>query len=139
MKITKQQRAARERAIQHACIAAVRAQFTGAGATGRAVRFVLNWLYASCIWFGRLLCLSSWGLVAGFLVGPEHEQFLTTLHAWMVATPASEVISHAHAFVSMFAVELVKIALFVGLIQKMLNIVKPAAQDAKNNFNQSLV
>lgn len=38
----------------------------------------------------------------------------------------------------MVAVELVKLALFIGVVQKFLAVVKPSAQDAKDRFTRSL-
>jgi hypothetical protein len=138
MKMTKQQRAARDKAIQQASIAAIRDHFSGDGAQTRVVRFVRAWLYSSCGWFAKLLCLASWAVVAGLLIGPEHEQFMSEFHSWMVATPVADVLAQSQAFFSMIAVELVKTALLVGLAQKLFAVVKPAVDNAKSSFNQSL-
>lgn len=139
MKITKQQRAARDKAVQQAGAAAVRRYFTGEGSKARSAQFLWGWLYVSCVWFAMLLCFSSWAVVAGLLVGPEHQQFMVMFRDWMVATPIDVVLSQSQEYVAMLSVELAKLALVAGLVQKFLTLIAPAVQEAKNSFKQSLV
>lgn len=134
MKLTKEQRAARSKAIEQATISALREHFTGQGASARRLQFLRGALLASVGWLAKLLCLGSWAVIAGLLVGPEHDFFLKQVHAWMVATPVDQVLAHSHAMFMSVAWELVKMSLLLGVGQKLLAVVKPAAEQVKQRF-----
>lgn len=134
MKLTKEQRAARSKAIERATIAALREHFTGQGAAARRLQFLRGALLVSTGWFAKLLCLGSWAVIAGLLIGPEHDFFLKEVHAWMVATPVDQVLSQTHAMFLSAAWEFVKMSLLLGVGQKLLGVVKPAAEQAKQRF-----
>ena len=59
MKLTKEQRAARSKAVERAAIAALREHFTGQGATARRLQFLRGALLASVGWFAKLLFIGS--------------------------------------------------------------------------------
>jgi hypothetical protein len=134
MKLTKQQRAARSKAIEQAAISALREHFTGQGSAVRRVQFLRGALLASVGWFAKLLFIGSWAVIAGLLVGPEHDFFLQQVHAWMVATPVDQVLAQSHAMFLSVAWEFVKMSLLLGVGQKLLVVVKPAAEHAKQRF-----
>ncbi len=134
MKPTKEQRAARSKAIQRAAIAALREHFTGQGATARRSQFLRGTLLASVGWFAKLLFVGSWAVIAGLLVGPEHDFFLKQVIAWMVATPVDQVLARSHAMFLSAAWEFGKMSLLLGFGQKLLAVAKPAAEQAKQRF-----
>jgi hypothetical protein len=134
MKLTKEQRAARSKAIERATITALREHFTGQGAAARRLQFLRGALLASIGWFAKLLFIGSWAVIAGLLVGPEHDFFLKQVHAWMVATPVDQVLTQSHAMFVSAAWELGKISLLLGVCQKLLAVVKPAAEQVKQQF-----
>lgn len=134
MKLTKEQRAARSKAIEQAAISALREHFIGQGASARRLQFLRGALLASVGWLAKLLCLGSWAVIAGLLVGPEHDFFLKQVHAWMVATPMDQVLAQSHAMFLSAAWEFVKMSLLLGFGQKLLAVVKPAAEQAKQRF-----
>jgi hypothetical protein len=134
MKLTKEQRAARSKAIERAAIAALREYFTGQGAVARRLQFLRGALLASTGWFAKLLFVGSWAVIAGLLVGPEHEFFLKQVHAWMVAMPVDQVLAQSHAMFASVAWEFGKMSLLLGVGQKLLSVVKPAAEQVKQRF-----
>ena len=134
MNLTKEQRAARSKAIEQANILALREHFTGEGATSRRLRFVKGALLASAAWLAKLACLASWAVIAGLLVGPDHNFFLTQVHAWMVSTPLEQVLERSHAMFMSMAWELMKISVLLGVGQNLLGVIKPAAEQAKQRF-----
>lgn len=134
MNLTKEQRAARSKAIEQASILALREHFTGEGATSRRLRFVKGALLASAAWLAKLACLASWAVIAGLLVGPDHNFFLTQVHAWMVATPLEQVLERSHAMFMSMAWEIMKMSLLLGVGQSLLGVIKPAAEQAKQRF-----
>ena len=89
---------------------------------------------ASAGWTAKLLFVGSWAVIGGLLVGPEHDFFLKQVHAWMVATPVDQVLVQSHAMFVSAAIECVKIGLLLGFGQKLLSVVTPAVQQAKQNF-----
>ncbi len=134
MKLTRETRAARSRAIERAAIAALREHFTGQGATARRLQFLRGALLTSVGWFAKLLFIGSWAVIAGLLVGPEHDFFLKQVHAWMVATPVDQVLSQSHTMFLSVAWEFGKMSLLLGFGQKLLAVAKPAAEQAKQQF-----
>lgn len=138
MKITKQQRAVRDKAVNQAAVTAIGTHFAGPGAQARIMRFTGDSLYSSCSWFVKLLCLGSWSIVAGLLIGPEHDLLLSQFQAWMIETPVDQVSSYLQSgFMSVVEV-FVKLSLFLGFGQKVLAVIKPATEDAKRSFRESL-
>lgn len=91
-------------------------------------------MLASLGWFAKLLFIGSWAVIAGLLVGPEHDFFLKQVHAWMVATPVGQVLAQSHAMFISAAWELVKMSLMLGVGQKLLAVVKPATEQVKQRF-----
>lgn len=137
MKITKQQRAAKDKAVIQAAAIAIRTHFAGPGAQVRLLRFAGDSLYSSCGWFS-ILCLGSWGIVTGLLIGPEHDLNVSQFQAWMIETPVGQVSSQLQsAFISV-AGAFVQLSLFLGVGQKLLAVIKPATEDAKRCFRESL-
>lgn len=134
MKLSKEQRAARSKAVEQASIAALREHFTGQGATARRLQFLRGALLASIGWFAKLLFISSWAVIAGLLVGPEHDFFLKQVHAWMVATPVDQVLAQSHAMFVSAAWEFGKMSLVLGVGQKLFAVVKPAVEQVKQQF-----
>lgn len=134
MKLTKQQRAQLQSHTQRAAVAALRKHFTGEGAASRSLRFMRGALMASAGWTAKLLFVGSWAVIGGLLVGPEHDFFLKQVHAWMVATPVDQVLVQSHAMFVSAAIECVKIGLLLGFGQKLLSVMTPAVQQAKQNF-----
>jgi hypothetical protein len=134
MKLTKQQRAQLQSQTQRAAVAALREHFTGEGAASRSLQFLRGALMASAGWTAKLLFVGSWAVIGGLLVGPEHDFFLKQVHAWMVATPVDQVLVQSHAMFVSAAIECVKIGLLLGFGQKLLSVVTPAVQQAKQNF-----
>lgn len=57
------------------------------------------------------------------------------VHAWMVATPLDQVLAQTHAGFLSAVFEYAKIGLIVGFGQKLTGIIKPAAQEAKEQFS----
>ncbi|TXH00045.1 MAG: hypothetical protein E6R08_01010 [Nevskiaceae bacterium] len=135
MKLTKAQRAQRDKASQQAAMAALRVHFTGEQAGVRRWRFLRDALLASVSWFARLVCLASWAAVAGVLVGPEHAMLFKLLYAWLVSMPVERALSQAHVIVISLAWELFKVSLLLGTSQKLFGIVKPALQQAMLNMD----
>lgn len=138
MKITKQQRAAKAKAVNQAAVTAIRTQFKGPGAQARIMRFTGDSLYLSCSWFVKLLCLGSWSIVGGLLIGPEHDLLLSQLHAWLIETPVDQVSSQLQSGFMSVAEAFVKLSLLLGFGQKLLAVIKPATEDAKRSFCESL-
>jgi hypothetical protein len=134
MKLTKEQRAARSKSIQLATITSLREHFTGQGAATRRLQFLRDASLASAVWFARLLFIGSWAVIAGLLVGPEHDFFLKQVHAWMVATPVDQVLVRSHAMFLSVAWEFGKMSLLLGVGQKLLAVVRPATEQAKQRF-----
>lgn len=137
MKLTKQQRAARSKAIEQATVAALREHFTGQGAGPRRLQFLRGALLASVGWFAKLLFIGSWAVIGGLLAGPEHDFFLKQFHAWMVATPVDQVLAQSHTMFLSAAWELGKMSLLLGVGQMLLAVVKPAADQVKQHFERS--
>lgn len=117
---------------------AIRAHFCGAGAKARILRFVRDVAIASGGWTAKLLFAGSWAVIGGLLVGPEHDFFLTQIHEWMVATPVDQVLVQSHAMFVSGAWVCVKFGLLLGLGQKLLAVVTPAVNDAKQRFSATL-
>lgn len=134
MKLTKEQRAARSKAIEQAAIAALRKHFVGEGATARRWKFLGEVLLASVGWFARLLVLGSWAVIGGLLVGPDHDYFLMKLHAWMVAMPVDQVLAQSNALFLSAAWAFAKMGLVIGVGQRLLAVVESAAKQAKQQF-----
>lgn len=134
MKLTKQQREARRKVIQKASREALRAHFTGDGATARRLRFVWGGLIASAGWTARIMFVASWAVIGGLLAGPEHDFFLSQVHAWMVATPVDQVLAQTHKEFLFIVFECTKIGLIVGFVQKLFAIASPAIEQAKQQF-----
>lgn len=138
MKMTKLQRAVRSKAVQQASVTAIRAHFCGEGAKARILRFVRDVAIASVGWTAKLLFVGSWAVIGGLLAGPEHDYFLTQVHAWMVATPVDQVLVQSHTLFVSAVIECVKIGLLLGFGQKLLAVVTPAVNDSKQRFNSTL-
>ena len=134
MKTTKEQRAARSKAIEQAAIAALRGHFTGQGASARRLQFLRAALLASIGWFAKLLFIGSWAVIGGLLAGPAHDFFLRQVHAWMVGTPVDQVLAQSHAMFLSAAWEFWKMSLLLGVGQNLLAVVKPAAEQVKQRF-----
>ncbi|OZA98142.1 MAG: hypothetical protein B7X52_01060 [Thiotrichales bacterium 34-46-19] len=134
MKLTKQQRAQLQSKTQRAAVAALREHFTGEGAASRSLRFMRGALMASAGWTAKLLFVGSWAVIGGLLAGPEHDFLLKQVHTWMVATPVDQVLMQSHAMFVSAAIECVKIGLLLGFGQKLLSVVTPAVQQAKQSF-----
>lgn len=133
-KLTNEQRAIRSKAIEQATISVLREQFTGQGAILRCLQFLRGALLASGGWFAKLFFIGSWAVIAGLLIGPEHDFFLKQVHAWMVITPVDQVLVQSHAMFLSAAWEFGKMSLFLGVGQKLIALVKPAAEQAKQRF-----
>lgn len=138
MKITKQQRAAKDKAVIHAALTAIRTHFTGPGAQARTVHFTCDSLYSSCSWFAKLLCLGSWSIVGGLLIGPDHDLLLAQFHAWLIETPVDQVSSQLQTGFLLVVEAIVKLSLLLGFGQTLLAVIKPATEDAKRSFCESL-
>ena len=138
MKITKQQRAAKAKAVDKAAASAIRTHFTGPGARTRIMRFACDSLLLSCAWFAKLLCLVSWAIVAGLLIGPEHDFYLLQFKVWMMETPFDQVSALLQSSFMSVAEALVKLSLPMGFVQKVLAVIKPATEDAKRSFRETL-
>ena len=134
MKLTKQQREARNKAIQQASVSALREHFTGDGATARRLRFAWSGLLASAGLTAKIVFLASWAVIGGLLAGPEHDFFLSQVHAWMGATPVDQVLAQAHTEFLFIVFECTKIGLIVGFAQKLFAIVSSAIEQAKQQF-----
>lgn len=129
-KLTQEQR----QAVQRAGKDALRAYFTGDGARTRILQYTRAALISSATWTCQFIALASWAIVAGLLAGPDHEQFLTVLHAWMVATPLDQVLTQTHEWFMMGAWECVKFGCIFGSLKKLLDIVTPAMDEARQQF-----
>lgn len=137
MKLTKVQRTQLQKATQRAAFHALRAHFTGDGAAARRLRFGRDVLLSSAAWTARLLFVASWAVIGGLLVGPDHEFFLKQVHAWMVATPVDQVVAQGNAaFVAMFT-EVAKLGAFLGVGQRLLALVSPAVELAKQEAHRA--
>jgi len=138
MNITKQQRAAKEKAVNQAAASAIRTHFTGPGASTRIMRFACDSLLLSCGWFAKLLCIVSWAIVAGLLIGPEHDFYLLQFKVWMMETPLDQVSALLHSAFMSVAEALAYLSLLLGFGQKVLALIKPATEDAKRFFRETL-
>lgn len=137
MKLTKVQRTQLQQATQRAAVDALRAHFMGDGATARRLRFGRDVLLSSAAWTARLLFVASWAVIGGLLVGPDHEFFLKQVHAWMVATPVDQVVAQGNAaFMAMFT-EVIKLGAFLGVGQRLLALVSPAVELAKQEAHRA--
>lgn len=134
MNHNKNQRKAQIRANERAIVLALRVHFSGAGATKRSVVFVKDVLIASLIWFSRFVFVASWAVVAHLLVGPDHADYLTKFHAWMVQTPVDEVVDLSRSAVLSVAWYLGKMSLLAGVCTTLFKLVKPAVDMAKMRF-----
>lgn len=74
----------------------LRKYFTGEGASVRRRKFLWDVFFYSSKYFLICLCLFSWALVGGLLIGPQNEFFLRNFHAWMITTPIEEVLIQSH-------------------------------------------
>ena len=134
MKPTKDKRAARSKTIEQATFSALRKYFTGQGASARCMQFLRGALLASVGWFAKLMFIASWAVIAGLLVGPEHEFFLKQVQAWMVARPVDQVLAQGNTMFLSVAWEFMKVSLVLGVGQKLIAVVKPAVEQVKQLF-----
>lgn len=134
MKLTKRQCEARSKAIQQAAVSTLREHFTGNGATARRLWFTWGCLLASAGWTAKIVFVASWAVVGGLLAGPEHDFFLSQVHAWMVATPVDQLLAQTHKEFLFIVFECTKIGLLVGFAQKLFAVVSPAIEQAKQTF-----
>ncbi len=102
------------------------------------MRFAWGSLLLSCAWFAKLLCLVSWGIVAGLLIGPEHDFYLLQFKVWMMETPFDQVSALLQSSFMSVAEALIKLSLLIGFVQKVLALIKPATEDAKRSFHETL-
>lgn len=137
MALSKQQRAARSKAITQAVKYAMRLHFTGDGASSRILRFVLDVLLVFAGSTAMLLCVASWAVVGGLLAGPQHEFFLAQFHGWMGNTPLDQVLMQSRSVFVDVLIECVKAAFIFGLGRTLYKLVAPAAEEAKQQFSES--
>lgn len=133
MKLTNEQR----RVVQQAARDAIKAHFTGEGATAHRLRFLRDGLLASGTWACGYLFLASWAIVAGLLIGPDHEFFFRQGYAWVLSTPVEHALAQAHTMTVSFLWDAVKIGLIGGFAQKLILLTKPAVDAAKQQIVQA--
>lgn len=138
MKLNKQQRQARAKAVQQAAVTAIKDYFTGEHASSHVIQFVRGALVRSGSWAACLGMLMSWAVVGGLLIGPDHNAFLAQLHAWMVATPVDKVIAMAHDITFDLGAEVLKLSMLAGFVHMLINVATPAADEARAQFHASL-
>ncbi|MYM92343.1 hypothetical protein [Duganella vulcania] len=137
-RLSKQQRQLMARDTLRAVAAAIRTYFCGEGAIGRAFTFVGGAVRASMVWTARWLFVFSWAAIAGVLVGPEHDQVLTQLRAWMVELPLEDVLAQSHAFFMMAFWVAVKLGLLFGCGQRLRAIIRPAVAAVQASHQTAL-
>ncbi len=138
MKLTPQQRAALGKRTQTAALMALRCHFLGDGAAGRCVRFARQGLHASAAWTAKIIFVMSWAAIGGLLAGPYHDFFLTQVRAWMVATPADQVLAQTHLLFMAAFWTAVKAGALVGFGRELRYVVSPSIEDAKQGFLASV-
>jgi hypothetical protein len=134
MKLTKAQQQSRMKAIQKATLAALQAHFTGDGAFARTIRFLRSVVMASAGWTAKFVFIGSWAVIAGLLVGPEHDFFLKQVYAWMVEMPVDKVLEQTHSMLLSASVYCIQLGVLVGFGQELLCLIKPAVKKAKQQF-----
>ncbi|ALR06286.2 hypothetical protein XFHB_04890 [Xylella fastidiosa] len=97
----------------------LRKYFTGEGASVRRRKFLWDVFFYSSKYFLICLCLFSWALVGGLLIGPQNEFFLRNFHAWMITTPIEEVLIQSHTLLFDLAF---KAFLFSILLSVLINL-----------------
>ena len=118
MKLTNEQR----RVVRTVAMNAIKAHFTGEGATSRYLRFLRDGLLASTAWACGYLALASWTIAAGLLIGPDHETFFRQGYAWLLSTPVEEALIQANAATVSVLWEAVRLGLICGFAQGLFGV-----------------
>jgi hypothetical protein len=134
MTLTKDQRRFQRDAVAAARRAALHAYFTGPGSRHRIVNFLHRGLSATAEWFARCLLFASWALVAGLLIGPEHDAIFSQVHAWAMSMSVDQLRMALQSGAMRVAVELLQLSLFVGFLEQLVRIAKPSAAPATSGL-----
>ena len=127
MKLTNAQR----KIIREAMVASLKSYFTGAGAISRWMKFIYRVALASAAMTLILLAMESWAMVSGLLAGPNHEEFFREAYAWLVAMPVEQAIAETHALFIWRLLECLQNGAILGFSWTLLQLIKPAADEAK--------
>ncbi|MPQ69394.1 hypothetical protein [Pseudomonas sp. MWU12-2323] len=133
-KLTKQQRKALEQNTRRAAFGALRAHFTGEGAVHRACTSAKVALYESVSWFTKLLLIGSGAVLAGLLIGPDHESNLHLVYAWVVAAPFDQVLEKSHALFESGVWMCAQAGVALGISHSLGRVTRPAIQGAEHKF-----
>ena len=130
MTLTQEKLTAKNRTFEKAFGIAVREFFTGPGAGPRRIQFIRGAFFKAVCCFCVLICLGSWAVIAGLLIGPSHEVFLSEFHEWMVTTPVKDVLAQGHALIEEMAWDFVRLSLLCGALIQLVVVVKPQVDQA---------
>lgn len=138
MRLNKQQRLARDKAIRQAAVASIKANFTGDGSRKRAALFLRRGLMRSATWTLAITCYFCGAMVIGLTLGPDHEVLLKQFHAWMVATPVEDVLATAHQWALEFGMQFLVYGVLGGFGHSLVSLVEPATNEARDQFHGSI-
>lgn len=130
MKLTKEQRALRDKAVKQAAITAIKAHFTGAGSSSRVAAFIRSGLIRSSFYAVGYAALTCFVAVGAITIGYEHQQALAEFQAWITSMSPDQLSAKAHELSVHFGFEALRIGLLAGLVHQLILIAKPSAEAA---------
>lgn len=130
MDLTKQQRAARDKAVKQAAMIAIKAHFTGAGSSSRIAVFLRGGLMRSSVYAVVYAALTCFVAVGAITIGYEHEQALSDFRTWILSMSSAQLSAKSHELSVYFGLEAIRIGLFAGLVHQLILIAKPSVDTA---------
>lgn len=130
MDITKEQRAARDKAVKQAAINAIKVHFTGQDSISRIADFLRSGLIRSSFYAAGYAALTCFVAVAAITIGYEHEQALVEFRTWIMSMSPAQLIAKAHELSVAFGFDAIRIGLFAGFAHQLILIAKPSAEAA---------
>lgn len=134
MKLNKTQQNLEVRATVRAAQRALKEHFTGEGSKARTLTFLKQVSTTFIQWMAGLLVLSSWAVIAGLLIGPNHAEFLQAFHGWMVATPIDQVIAEGNDIVMSLGGKFLVVSLMMALALRLGDVTTPVVDQARQQF-----